>query len=260
VHDRSNLHFHLINPKTGHRVRMVTRDAETDEDVSRADLVKGYEFKKDHFLLLDDADFDAARIESSSVMAVEKFVEAASIDPIYFDTSYSVGPDGSAGADVFVVLQAAIAKSGMIALSRLVMAQRERVVALSVRGRGLVAHTLHEARDLNDADMPFDDLPSTRPDPEMVKLALQLIKRQSGAYDPADWEDRYEARLRDVIDARLKGEGITADNAADEPAGNVIDLMASLKKSLDTKPSTRATAKPRATKKPANRRVTRTSR
>lgn len=232
VQDRATLHFHLINPKTGHRVRMVTRDAETNEDVSRADLVKGYEFKKDHFLLMDDADFEAARIESSSVMAVEKFVAATAIDPLYFDTSYHVGPDGRAGADVFVVLQAAIAKSGMLALSRLVMAQRERVIALSARGRGLIAHTLHEARDVNDADQPLDDLPRTRPDPEMVKLALQLIERQTGAYDPADWEDRYSARLREVIDTRLKGEGVTADQPMDAPEGNVIDLMASLKKSL----------------------------
>jgi DNA end-binding protein Ku len=168
VHDRTNLHFNLINPKTGHRVRMVTRDAETDEDVSRGDLVKGYQFKKDHYLLMEDEDFEKARIESSSVLAIEKFVPSSSIDPVYFDTSYYVAPDGEAGIDVFMVLRAAIEASGMAALSRVVMAQRERVVALGILGRGLVAHTLHEASDLNDSGALFDDLPKGKADPEMV--------------------------------------------------------------------------------------------
>lgn len=231
IHDRSNLHFNLINPKTGHRVRMITRDAESDEEVSRSDLVKGYEFRKDHYLLMDDADFEAARIESSSMLTVEKFVPAASIDPLYFDTSYYLAPDGDAGTDVYLVLHAAIDKSGMIGLSRVVMAQRERVVALMVHGKGFVAHTLHEERDLNSAKAAFGDLPEGKPDPEMIKLAQQLIERQTGKYDPADWEDRYETRLREVIDAKLKGEGIEMA-PEEEDRSNVIDLMTALKQSL----------------------------
>jgi len=86
-HDRGDLHFHFINPKTGHRVKMVTLDAETDEELSRRDLVKGYEFKKDHYLIMSDEDFDAAKVESSSTMTVDKFVQAESIDPIYYDSS-----------------------------------------------------------------------------------------------------------------------------------------------------------------------------
>lgn len=232
THDRSNLHFNLINPKTGHRVRMVTRDAETDEELSRADLVKGYEFRKDHYLLMESADFEAARIESSSVLTIEKFVPAASIDPLYFDASYYLAPDGDAGRDVYLVLREAIAKTGMIGLSRVVMAQRERVVALTVHGKGFVAHTLHEQRDLNSADAALGELADTKADPEMIKLAQQLIERQVGKYDPADWEDRYETRLREVIDAKLMGEGI--EMAPDEDdRSNVIDLMAALKQSLD---------------------------
>src|SRR5439155_26128409 len=89
-HDRSTIRFNLINPETGHRIRMLTVDGETDKEVQRRDLVKGYEFKKDHYLLLTDADFDSVKVESSSVMAVEKFVDAASIDPLYYDTAYYV--------------------------------------------------------------------------------------------------------------------------------------------------------------------------
>ncbi|HWK44949.1 MAG TPA: Ku protein [Stellaceae bacterium] len=229
--DGGSVHFHLINPETGNRVRMVTRDAETDREVSRGDLVKGYEFKKDHYLLLDDEDFEAAKVESSAVLAVEKFVDAGSIEPIYFDSSYFVAPDGNAGLDVYLVLHEAISRARKMALSRVVIAQRERAVALEVLGRGLVAHTLHEVRDLRNPDEIFKDVPTTKADPAMVKLAMQLIDRQSGRYDPADIDDRYEARLRAVIDAKLKGEGVEPE--VDEPdTGNVIDLMSALKKSL----------------------------
>jgi len=231
-HDRGSLHFNLINPKTGHRIRMITQDAETGEELSRRDLVKGYEFKKDTYLIVDDADFESARIESSSAIKIDKFVDAGAIDPIYFDASYYVGPDGEAGLDVFVVLRDAIAATGKVALSRVVIARRERPVAIMPMGKGLVIHTLHDERDLNDHTGLFETLPGGKPDPDMVELATQLIKRQAGHYDPADVEDRYEARLRAVIEAKLQGEGIEAD-AEDEPdRGNVIDLMAALKKSL----------------------------
>jgi len=230
-HDRGSLHFNLINPKTGNRIRMITQDAETGEELSRRHLVNSYEFKKDTYLIVDDEDFESARIESSSAIKIDKFVDAGAIDPIYFDASYYVGPDGDAGVDVFVVLRDAIAASGKMALSRVVIARRERPVAIMPMGKGLVNHTLHDERDLHDHEGLFEALPDGKPDPDMVELATQLIGRQAGRYDPADVEDRYEARLRAVIEAKLQGEGITAD--AEEPdRGNVIDLMAALKKSL----------------------------
>src|SRR5579871_2785966 len=97
-----DLRFHLINPKTGDRVRMVTLDAETDEELSRRDLVKGYEFEKGRYVVLEEADFEKARIESSSTMTIDKFIDRDSIDPVYFDNSYYVVPDGGSGQDVYV--------------------------------------------------------------------------------------------------------------------------------------------------------------
>jgi DNA end-binding protein Ku len=231
-HDRGSLHFNLINPATGNRIRMITQDAETGDTLSRGDLVKGYEFKKDHYLIIDDEDFESARIESSSVVKIDKFVDAASIDPIYFDASYYVAPDGDAGQDVYVVLRDAIASTGKIALSRLVIARREHPIAIMPMGKGLVIHTLHEERDLNDYAGLFDTIPDAKPDPDMIQLATQLIDRQTGEYDPADVEDRYETRLRAMIEAKLKGEGIEpeAEDAPDH--SNVVDLMAALRKSL----------------------------
>ncbi|HQT78681.1 MAG: Ku protein [Rhodospirillales bacterium 20-64-7] len=232
VRATSGLHFHLINPSTGHRIRMVTQDAETEEEVSRSELVKGYEFEKDRYVLLDEADFEQARIESSSILNISKFVEAGSIDPIYFDTSYYVSPDGDAGQDVFIVLRDAIRKARVAALSRVVIAQRERAVAITPSGKGLICHTLHDPHDLWDADPLWADIPDTRPEPDMVTLATQLIGRQIGQFQPDDTIDRYEARLREVIDAKLQGEGITQEEPEEPDRGNVIDLMAALKASL----------------------------
>jgi DNA end-binding protein Ku len=231
-HDRGSLHFNLINPKTGNRIRMITQDSETEEELSRKDLVKGFEFKKDTYVILTDEDFETARVESSSTMKVDKFVDIATIDPIYYDASYYLAPDGKAGKDVYSVLRDAVTNTGKMALARVVIARRERAVGIVPMGHGLVAHTLHEERDLNKAADVFDDIPSGKSDPEMVKLATQLIERQAGEYDPADVEDRFEARLRDVIDAKLKGEGIQPLDEEEPDRGNVIDLMAALRQSL----------------------------
>jgi DNA end-binding protein Ku len=231
-HDRGSIHFNLINSETGNRIRMVTQDAETDAPLSRKDLVKGYEFKKNTYLLLTDEDFESVKVDSSSVMTVEKFVAAGSIDPLYYDTSYFVAPDGDAGRDVYAVLYEAIEKSGKVALSRVVIAQRERTIALRPTDGGLVAHTLHEQRDINDAKAVFEDATTAKTDPEMVTLATQLIDRQTTTYDPSDTEDRYETRLRELIDAKLKGEVIEDVAHAEPDRGNVVDLMAALRKSL----------------------------
>src|SRR6201996_30964 len=250
-HDRGSIKFNLINPETGNRIRMLTVDAETEKELERRNLVKGYEFKKNTYLLLTDEDFESVKVESSEVMAVEKFVDASSIDPLYYDTGYYLAPDGTDGRDVYQILREAIGRSGRVALSRVVIGQRERVIALRVFGKGLAAHTLYEQRDLNDARDLFDD--PVPVDEEMVKLATQLVDRQTAAYDPADIEDRYETRLRAMLDAKLKGEGIDLDAAPEPPATNVIDLMAALRKSLsDTESNAPPAAAPAAkTNKPA---------
>ena len=148
------------------------------------------------------------------------------------------------------VLRDAIAATGKIALSRVVIARRERPVAIMPMGKGLVIHTLHDERDLNDHEGLFEALPDGKPDPDMVELATQLIGRQVGRYDPADVEDRYEARLRAVIEAKLQGEGIAPDAEEEPDRGNVIDLMAALRKSLGqgapAKPATKSATKVRA--------------
>jgi DNA end-binding protein Ku len=231
-HDRASIRFNMINPETGNRIRMVTVDAETDQEVQRRDLVKGYEFSKNRYVLLSDEDFDSVKVESSSVMNIEKFVAVDSIDPIYYASSYYLAPDGDAGRDVYAVLHQAIAETGKVALARVVIGQRERTIAIRAAPGGLVTHTLDEQRDINDAKSILGDAAETKTDPEMVALAKQLIERQTTAYDPSDLEDRYETRLRAMIDAKLKGEGIDVSEPPEPDRTNVVDLMAALKKSL----------------------------
>ena len=246
-HDRSSIKFNLINPETGNRIRMLSVDSETEKPVERRNLVKGYEFRKNTYLLMTNEDLESIKVESSEVMTVEKFVDAGSIDPIYYDAAYYLAPDGTAGRDVYQILREAIGRTGRVALSRVVIGQRERVIALRVYEQGLAAHTLHEQRDLNDASLLFDvPVPV---DEEMIKLATQLVDRQTGAYEPADIEDRYETRLRAMLDAKLKGEGIDLAAAPEPPETNVIDLMATLRRSLgQTEEKTPAPAPPKTPK------------
>jgi len=254
-HGRGSLKFNMINPETGNRIKMVTLDAETDQELSRKNLVKGYEYKKGSYLLLTEEDFDSARVESSSTIMVDKFVDIASVDPVYFDASYYMGPDGDAGMDVYAVLREAIAKTGKMALARVVISSRERVIGIMPMGKGLVAHTLHEERDLNSPAEIFDRLPDSRIDPEMVSLATQLIDRQTGQYDPADFEDRYEARMRELIEARLKGEGFDAEEEEQPDRGNVIDLMGALRRSLGQGAGAAAAPAPKNATPEAKRKV-----
>lgn len=260
-HERENLHFHFINPDTGHRVRMVTTDAETDEKVERRNLARGYEFKKDHYLVLTDEDFASVKVDTSATLTIAKFVEHGAIDPVYFDSSYYMVPDGEDGLDVYVVLRDAIARTGRMALTRMVIARRERAVAIMPMGRSLIVHTLYDARDLKDPGELFKQVPAIKPEADMIALATQLIDRQTGAYDPADTEDRYETRLRDLIQAKLRGEGLAEEDEPEPEHSNVIDLMAALKRSLGEfeKSITKVGAKPAAAAPAPSRRKGRAS-
>ena len=259
--ERNNLHFHLINPKTGNRIRTRTVDAETGREVERSALVRGFEFEKGQYVLLTDEDFESARVESSNTLAIAKFVKAGSISPLYFENSYYLVPQEDEALDVYAVLRDALRKSGMMALSRLVLFRRERPVAILPLEQGMVLHTLQEEGDLRDAQEAFAEVPKASPDAEMVKLAQQLIARQAGTYDPADTEDRYEARLREVIEDRRQGKTLTVE-PEEEPSerGNVVDLMAALRASLkkssgasSSKQESKAAKKPSAKRAPAKR-------
>lgn len=251
-HDRGGLRFHLINPETGNRIKMITQDSVTGKPLNRSDLAKGYEVAKNKYVLLTDDDFKSVKVESSDIMTVDKFVEAGDIDPIYYESCYYLAPDGKAGEDVYAVLREAIIQTGKVALSRAVISQRERTIALRPMDGGLMAHTLYEPRDINSAEDVFGNVGAIKIDPEMIQLAMQLIQRQSRKYDPADLEDRYETKLRELVEAKAAGGNLVEQPEEQLAPSNVIDLVAALKKSLaeaetnsSSPPKERAKSKPK---------------
>ena len=244
----NDVRFRLINPKTGNRISTQTMDPETGE-VARSDLVRGFEVERDQYVLLTNEEIRSVRLESTHTLDIERFVEAAKIDRIWWDSPYYMVPDGKAGIDAFNVIRSAMEASGRIALARLVMGTRERIVAIEPRGRGMLVTTLRSHDEVRTADEFFDDIPKGRTDKGMVDIAERLIEQQAGAFDPSEFIDRYEDALRELI--RSKQDGGDGGVAAAPPStDNVIDLMEALRRSLEAKqPSARAPAKAPAASK-----------
>lgn len=249
VSSGSDIRFHLINPDTNNRVKMIATDAETGDPLERSDLVKGYELEKDSYVLLDNEDFDAVKLESTKVIDIEHFVPADEIDALYLDRPYCLVPEGKMGADAFAVIRDAMKKAKKVALGRLVMNTRERIVALEPRGSGILATTLRAGEDVRDVESIFSHAPEGKPDKDMIAIAEKIISQKAAEFDPDKYKDRYEKALKDLIMQKSKGKKLVR---APEPEDtNVVDLMDALKKSLAGKG-----APAKTTSKSAPRRVT----
>lgn len=230
-----DVHFHLINPKTGNRIRTQTIDPDTGP-IERKGLVKGFEIERDRYVLLTEEEIRSVRLESTRTLDIEKFVNAAEIDRIWWDTPYYMVPDGKAGVDAFNVIREAMATAGHIALARLVMGTRERVVAIEPRGKGMLVTTLRSHDEVRAEAALFDDIPAGRMDVKMIDIASRIIEQQLGAFDPSAFDDRYEDALRALIQSKQDG----GDGGVSAPAptqDNVIDLMEALRRSLEGRAS-----------------------
>jgi len=156
-----DVHFNLINPKTNNRIRMVTTDPETGP-ISRSELVKGYEVSKGEYVLLTDEEIKSVKLESTKTIDIERFVPAKDIDRIYWDNPYFLAPDGKVGQEAFTVIRTAMEKSGQIALARVVMSTRERLLALEPRGKGILAYTLRSDDEVRQPDEIFGGISSAK--------------------------------------------------------------------------------------------------
>ena len=227
----SEIHFNMINPKTNNRIRMQTVDAGTGKPVDRADLVRGFEVSKNKYILLEKEELDAVKLESTRIIDIEEFVDAASIDRIYWDEPYYLAPAGKTGIEAFAVIQAAMAKQEKVALGRLVLHTRERVCALEPRDTGILLTTLRTHDEIRDSSEIFDrNLP--KPERGMLDIAEKIIAQQAAEFDPTEFKDRYEDALRALIARKKKGKLVAAEPEPDEDDGKVVDLMEALKKSL----------------------------
>jgi DNA end-binding protein Ku len=226
------VHFHLINPKTNNRIKMITTDPDTGP-IDRKELVKGYEVSKGEFILLTDEEIRSVKLESTKTIEIERFVPGAEIDRIYWENPYYLAPDGKMAQEAFGVIRTAMEKSGQIALGRIVMSTRERILALEPRGKGILAYTIRSDAEVRKPDEIFAAISDAKADPAMIAIAEKIIAQQEGPFDPTLFVDRYEEALKSFIDEKTKGHK-TAPVAAPEET-NVVDLMAALRASLGAK-------------------------
>ena len=225
----SDISFHLLNPDTNNRIRMVPTDPDTGP-VERADLVKGYEISKNKYVVLSNEELDAVKLETTHAIEIERFVEEKEIDRLYWNVPYYLVPNEDNGMEAYTVIREALSEAGRIALGRVVMHTRERLVALEPRDRGIVVYTLRMGDEVISPKQAFADIPAARPDKEMIEIARKIIEQREGAFEPEKFEDRYENALRDLIRRKQKGEKLVTAEPVEED--NVIDLMAALKMSL----------------------------
>lgn len=244
-----DVHFHLINPETNNRIKMVTTDPETGP-VNRSSLVKGFEVEKDKYILLSDEEIRSVKLETTKVIDIERFMPERDIDRIYWDHPYFLAPDGKMAQEAFGVIRDAMERTGQIALGRVVLSTRERILALEPRGKGILAYALRTADEVRDAKSVFDGISDAAPDEQMIAIATKIIEQKEGPFDPRAFKDRYEDALKALIEAKRKGHDV--EDVAPPPDTNVIDLMAALRASLGQKAGKAPAAKGKtpATKKP----------
>jgi DNA end-binding protein Ku len=229
---RSDVSFHLLNPKTNNRIRMVPTDPDAGP-VERADLVKAYEISKNHYVKVTAEELDAVKLETTHTLDIERFVDAATIDRLYWNDPFYILPADDSGLDAYCVIRDAMAGADRIALGRVVMHTRERLMAVEARGKGLVAWSLRMADEVIAAEDAFDEIPAKKGDRQMIEIAEKIIAQQEGPFAPKGFEDRYEKALRDLIRRKERGEKIVTAEPVEE--SNVVDLMAALKQSLKGK-------------------------
>lgn len=232
--------FNLLHKDTKNRVQMKPYDPELGE-VSRADLVKGYEFEKDRYVVVNDEELDKLEIESSKTINIEQFVNVAELDDLYLDSPYFMAPDGPVAQETFGVILAAMQDRKKAAIGRVVLSQRERQVVIQVRDKGFVMTTLRNANEVRRAEDAFEDIVIKKPDARTLKLAEQIIDQFEAPFDASKFVDRYQEALLDVVQSKIRGEQPVLARAPER--GKVINLMDALKRSLEEGAASKPPAK-----------------
>jgi len=220
--------------------------------VEKEDIVKGYEFEKDRYVVVDEADLQKIKLETTKTIDLIQFVDATEVDSIYFDTPYYVAPDGPVAEEGFRILREAMRLANKIAIGQVVISNREHMVAIQPQDKGLVLNTLHYAEEVRSAASYFEEIKTAEVQKPQLDLAQQLVNSLAGSFAPAKFKDRYQDALLEVIKAKVAGsEPVIAQKAE---MGKVINLMDALKQSLaqsisQKKPPAASVKAPAAAKK-----------
>jgi len=248
----ATIQFHQIHEPTGKRVNY-EKVVQGVGPVDRDEIVKGYEVSKGHYVLLDEDEIEAAKVESRRTLELVQFVDAGEIDVFYFDKPYYVIPADDLAEEAFIVLREALRQTRKIGLGQLSLRGREYLVSLKPCGRGLVLETLRYEDEVRKAQGYFKEIGDAKPDKGMVDLAKTLIEQKAAPFDASEFHDRYVEALEELIARKAKARGKKILEDVEEPeaarGSNVIDLMAALKKSVGGKAEARPAAKKAVAKK-----------
>jgi len=256
--EREKVRFHQLNRDTGNRIRYVKVDADTGDEVAADDIVKGYEVSKGNYIEVEPDELEAVEIDSTRMIDIDQFVPRKEIDDLYMKDPYYIVPDGEVGLQAFAVIRDAIKKQGMVALGRVVFTNREHVISLEPRGKGLMGVTLRYPYEVRDEKDYFDDIPNESVPKDMLELATHIVQTKAGHFKPDKFEDHYENALRNLI--KRKQEGKPIERPKEHEPAKVIDLMEALRKSAGKEtPARRAQARSTTSHRRTTKKSTRSS-
>jgi DNA end-binding protein Ku len=241
--DSEKISFNQINRNTGHRIKYLKVDADTGEEVSSEDIMKGYKVDTDTYIEITRDELDAIALESTRTIEIDQFVPKSEIDELYLVRPYYIVPDGKVGHDAYAVIRETIRSLDKVALARVVLTNREHVIALEARDNGLMGMLLRYPYEVRDAGEYFDDIQDVKITKDMLDLAKHIVQQKSGHFEPEKFEDHYEAALTELINKKRSGQSIKAPSKP-VSGDNVISLMDALRRSVSGK--TTAAEKPAA--------------
>ena len=251
--------FNQIHQPTGKRIHY-QKVVEGVGPVAADEIKKGYEYEKGEYVLLEDEELDAVRLETKKTLDLIQFVDEAEIPPLYYDAAYFLAPADELAEDAFRVVRDALRASKRVGLGQLALRGKEYLVAVKPCGKGMLLETLHYEEEIKKSDSFFSEIPAKSADPDLLDVATALIDKKTVKFDPKLFKDHYQAALRELIARKLKSKGRKIE-VEDEPRrkepSNVIDLMAALKKSLASgeRAPDKGHAKAAAKKAPAKKAV-----
>ncbi|HEV7600146.1 MAG TPA: Ku protein [Bradyrhizobium sp.] len=228
--ESEKISFNQINRNTGHRIKYQKVDADTGEEVSSEDIVKGYRVDTDSYLEVTKDELENIALESTRTIDIDQFVPRAEIDDLYLARPYYIVPDGKVGHDAYAVIRETIRSLDKVALGRVVLTNREHIISLEARDKGLMGMLLRYPYEVRNSAEYFDDVQDVKITKDMLELAKHIVDQKSGHFDPSKFEDHYEAALQDLLNKKQKGQPIA--RAVPRSTGNVVNLMDALRASL----------------------------